>query len=61
MPKTTSPELKPVNFGAAAAIDIGSKMHIPAVNLACTDMPVRMFGTFTQDLHDLATGSKRAA
>ena len=56
MPKTTTdnrPELKPVNFGAAA-IDIGSKMHMAAVNPACADIPVRMFGTFTSDLHDLA-------
>ena len=56
MPKTTTenrPELKPVNFGAAA-IDIGSKMHMAAVNPACTDVAVRSFGTFTSDLHDLA-------
>jgi len=56
MPKTTTgdrPELKPVNVGAAA-IDIGSKMHMAAVNPACTDVPVRTFGTFTQDLHRLA-------
>ena len=46
-------ELKPVNIGAAA-IDIGSKMHVAAVNPTCTDVPVRAFGTFTQDLHDLA-------
>ena len=55
MPKRTTghrPELKPVNVGAAA-IDIGSKMHMAAVNPASTDMPVRSFGTFTQDLHDL--------
>ena len=53
--KATSdrPELKPVNFGAAA-IDIGSKMHMAAVSPACTDVPVRTFATFTQDLHDLA-------
>ena len=54
------PELKPVNIGAAA-IDIGSKMHVAAVNPTCTDVPVRAFGTFTQDLHDMAAGSKRAA
>jgi transposase len=51
MPKTTTadpPELKPVNVGAAA-IDIGSKMHMAAVNPASTDVPVRTFGTFTQD------------
>src|ERR1700730_3303519 len=56
MPKRTTgdrPELKPVNVGAAA-IDIGSKMHMAAVNPASTDVPVRSFGTFTQDLHDLA-------
>ncbi|WP_420807644.1 hypothetical protein [Bradyrhizobium valentinum] len=60
MPKTTTgdrPELKPVNFGAAA-IDIGSKMHMATVNSACTDMPVRTSGTFTQDLHDLADSFK---
>jgi transposase len=56
MPKKTTggrPELKAVNVGAAA-IDIGSKMHMAAVNPACIDAPVRSFGTFTQDLHDLA-------
>src|ERR1700726_1300842 len=56
MPKRTTgdrAELKPVNVGAAA-IDIGSKMHMAAVNPASTDVPVRSFGTFTQDLHDLA-------
>jgi transposase len=56
MPKRTTgdrPELKPVNVGAAA-IDIGSRMHMAAVDPACTDTPVRAFGTFTQDLHDLA-------
>ncbi len=46
-------ELKPVNLGATA-IDIGSKMHAAAVNPTCTDMPLRAFGTFTQDQHDLA-------
>ena len=51
------PELKPVNVGAAA-IDIGSKMHMTAVNPTCTDVPVRAFGTFTQDLHDLANWFK---
>lgn len=47
------PELKLVNVGAAA-IDIGSKMHMAAVDPACTDVPVRSFGTFTRDLHELA-------
>jgi transposase len=39
---------------AAAAIDIGSTMHMAAVNPDACDSPVRAFGTFTQDLHDLA-------
>lgn len=47
------PDLKMVN-PAAAAIDIGSTMHMAAVNPDSCDMPVRAFGTFTQDLHDLA-------
>jgi len=53
--KTTSDrsELKTVKL-SAAAIDIGSKMHTAAVNPVCADVPVRSFGTFTQDLHDLA-------
>jgi len=55
MPKRTTdrPELNPVNVGAAA-IDIGSKIHMAAVDPICTDTPVRAFGTFTQDLHELA-------
>ncbi|WP_249757382.1 IS110 family transposase [Bradyrhizobium sp. C-145] len=56
MPKTPAggrPDLKPVNV-EAAAIDIGSKMHMPAVAPGWTDTPVRAFGTFTQDLHELA-------
>lgn len=47
------PDLKMVN-PAAAAIDIGSTMHMAAVNPDVCDTPVRAFGTFTQDLHDLA-------
>lgn len=46
-------ELKMVN-PAAAAIDIGSTMHMAAVHPDACDTPVRSFGTFTQDLHDLA-------
>lgn len=56
MMKTTSGDqqaLKMVNPGAAA-IDIGSTMHMAAVNPDSDDMPVRAFGTFTQNLHDLA-------
>jgi hypothetical protein len=29
-------------------------MHMTAVDPTCTDTSVRAFGTFTQDLHDLA-------
>lgn len=47
------PDLKMVN-PAAAAIDIGSTMHMAAVNPDACETPVRAFGTFTQDLHDLA-------
>lgn len=47
------PDLKMVN-PHAAAIDIGSTMHMAAVNPDTDAMPVRAFGTFTQDLHDLA-------
>lgn len=38
----------------AAAIDIGATMHMAAVNPDVDDMPIRAFGTFTHDLHDLA-------
>ncbi|MFN3724657.1 MAG: IS110 family transposase, partial [Paracoccaceae bacterium] len=47
------PDLKMVNL-AAAAIDIGSTIHMAAVQPDGCDTPVRSFGTFTQDLHDLA-------
>ena len=46
-------QLKPVN-SSAAAIDIGATMHMAAVNPDSTDAPIRAFGTFSHDLHDLA-------
>lgn len=46
-------DLKIVN-PTAAAIDIGSTMHMAAVNPDASDTPVRAFGTFTQDLQALA-------
>ena len=46
-------DLRPASAGAAA-IDIGSRMHMAAVNPDSTDDPVRAFGTFTQDLHAIA-------
>jgi transposase len=47
------PTIETVNIGAAA-VDIGSREHMAAVNPDVTDAPVRAFGTFTHDLHDLA-------
>ena len=38
----------------AAAIDIGSKMHVAAVGPDRASEPVRTFSTFTDDLHRLA-------
>jgi transposase len=38
----------------AAAIDIGSTMHMAAINPNTDDNPVRAFGTFTGDLHEMA-------
>ena len=46
-------DLRPASAGAAA-IDIGSRMHMAAVNPDSTADTVRAFGTFTQDLHALA-------
>lgn len=52
--KTHKPAtIETVNMGAAA-VDIGSRMHMAAVNPDVAEMPVRAFGTFTHDLHDLA-------
>ena len=48
-----APAIETVNVGAAA-VDIGSREHMAAVNPDVTDTPVRAFGTFTHDLHDLA-------
>ncbi|GLC62655.1 hypothetical protein PLESTB_001930800 [Pleodorina starrii] len=48
-----TPDLKLVN-PKVAAIDIGSTMHMAAVNPEASDTPVRPFGTFTQDLHHMA-------
>ncbi len=42
-----------VNPGAAG-IDIGSTMHMAAINPNADDNPVRALGTFTDDLHDMA-------
>ena len=45
--------IETVNVGAAA-VDISSREHMAAVNPDVTHAPVRAFGTFSHDLHDLA-------
>ncbi|MDZ7874348.1 MAG: hypothetical protein U5N27_15185 [Rhizobium sp.] len=62
MPKTSSSmpqNLTRMNPGAAA-IDIGSTMHMAAVNPDCAEMPIRSFGTFTT-VSDKQTPSGEAA
>ncbi len=49
--------LSMINPGVAA-IDIGSTMHIAAINPKASDNPVRELGTFTGDLHALASWFK---
>ena len=64
MPKKATgnrPELRPVNVGAAA-IDIGSKMHMAAVDPTCTDVPVRARSAHSRRTCMIWwTGSKHAA
>ncbi|MEN8894794.1 MAG: IS110 family transposase [Yoonia sp.] len=56
--KTQKPTaIEMVNVGAAA-VDIGSREHMAAVNPDVTDTPVKAFGTFNHDLHDLAAWFK---
>lgn len=57
MAKMTKTTIEAVNHGAAA-VDIGSRMHMAAVNPDTAEVPVRAFGTFTYDLHDLAAWFK---
>ena len=49
----TSRDFSTVNL-AAAAIDIGARIHVAAVSSERDPEPVRTFGTFTDDLHQLA-------
>ncbi|MET3437951.1 transposase [Sphingomonas sp. 1185] len=44
----------PMVMPGAAAIDIGSTMHMAAVNPDADDRPVRAVNTFTGDLNDMA-------
>tara|TARA_R110002072_G_scaffold269038_1_gene428154 strand:+ start:541 stop:1902 length:1362 start_codon:yes stop_codon:yes gene_type:complete len=57
MAQQKNPTIETVNAGAAA-VDIGSREHMAAVNPDVTDAPIRAFGTFTRDLHDLAVWFK---
>jgi transposase len=57
MAKTAKTTIETVNHGAAA-VDIGSRMHMAAVNPDTAEAPVRAFGTFTHDLHELAAWFK---
>ncbi|TYL73911.1 IS110 family transposase [Bradyrhizobium cytisi] len=43
----------PMVYPNAAAIDVGATMHMAAVRADRTSEPVRSFGTFTTDLHQL--------
>lgn len=44
----------PILYPNAAGIDISSKEHYVAVNPDRSDTPIRSFGAFTEDLHELA-------
>jgi transposase len=45
----------PILYPNAAGIDIASKEHYVAVNPSMDDQPIRAFGSFTEDLHQLAS------
>lgn len=51
-----TPAIESLNIGAAA-VDIGSREYMAAVNPDVTDAPIRAFGAFIHDLHDLLIGS----
>jgi transposase len=52
--KTKTPESIAVVHPHAAAVDIGARMHVAAVASDRDEVPVRTFGTFTGDLHEIA-------
>ena len=54
------PDLKMVNL-AAAAIDIGSTMHMAAVNPDACDTPVRLLARLPKTCMTLPIGSKLVA
>jgi hypothetical protein len=53
-PPNSWPKDMMVNPAGAAAIDIGSTMHMAAINPNADNNPVRAFGTFTGGLHAMA-------
>jgi transposase len=57
--KTKTPESIAVVHPHAAAIDIGARMHVAAVASDRDEAPVRTFGTFTGDLHEIANWFSR--
>ena len=48
----------PIIYPNAAGIDISSKEHYVAVNPDSADIPIRAFGSFTEDLHSIANWLK---
>ena len=52
--KSGKPDELPMVVPGVAAIDIGSTMHMAAVNPEADHRDVRAFSTFTSDLHDMA-------
>jgi transposase len=44
----------PVLYPNAAGVDISSKEHFVAVNPSVDEHPIRAFGCFTEDLHEIA-------
>src|SRR5262245_33928848 len=55
-PKTGAPPKLVVHNPAAAGLDIGAEEIWACVPADCDAQPVRVFGTFTPDLHALADG-----
>jgi transposase len=57
--KSVSLQVLPVINPNAAGVDVGAKMHVVAVPCDRDPQPVRTFGAFTPDLHEMAAWLKR--
>src|SRR3979411_1977815 len=57
--KSVSLQVLPVINPNAAGVDDGAKMHVVAVPCDRDPQPVRTFGAFTPDLHEMAAWLKR--